>query len=175
MPPTFGGTQLISRRNPMPEGYRFWIWPEYRLETPNVCVMVNGVKGKLLAALIGRMGRPVPHDDLLGGPLPTKRQAGAKRVLASQISGLKSYLRQYGVVLTLEPYKLHRYVLRGISACEPEPGVYRERWTPKRSSAGWPIRPVAAFRVPATDPSRQRIAGGIEAFGPLAYCWKTGA
>jgi hypothetical protein len=63
--------------NPLPEGFKMFIWPEYRLVTPSYSVKLSRSKGILMSAFLSRYGKPVMRahlvedlwgDDENGGP-----------------------------------------------------------------------------------------------------------
>jgi hypothetical protein len=59
----------------------------------------------------------------------------------------------------MDRYISGHYVLRDIGACEPRPGKYRERLTPR--NGGHPLRPAAAIRWAITIPSKSHRSKGI--------------
>ena len=148
----------------LPIGYRFWVYPEYRLETPNVCVMASGQPGAILALLMGSFGFPVPleeicaflHDDREdGGPLSRSRG------VAVQVCRLKMMLRQYGIAIAVKSGGRGNqyYRLDGIRPCDPQPGIFRERMTPK--SGGHPLRPREAVCPVDPSPSKSKRSKGV--------------
>lgn len=52
--------------NPLPEGFKFFIWPEYRLVTPSYSVKLSSKnQGRILAVLFSHYGKYVRRSEII--------------------------------------------------------------------------------------------------------------
>lgn len=129
------------RQIPLPEGYRFWLMPSYRLETPVVCVKLPLLMGKLLAFLITNRGRRLSAPEIFraihlgyesGGPLT------GPAIISFEIIILKQRLEAAGVTITVKSGKgFEGYTFLGFGTCAPVVGRYvkgTRRYRQKRAA-----------------------------------------
>lgn len=86
--------------NPLPEGFKIYIYPEYRLVTPNHSVPLSRSAGTILAALLSRYGKPVMRDHLfeaLWGDDETGGPINPPKVIDVILCRLRRMLRAIGV------------------------------------------------------------------------------
>ena len=150
----------------LPKGYRMWIWPTYRLETPKVTITLPPEHGPILAMLIGRYREPVFLGDTMaalhgmpddGGPV------SYTMLIQDHVDYLRNYLRQYGIVAMIKAAPGHdSAVLRHIKHVAPNAeqtpyvSLKRQSSRPKmvRSTKGmkrYPDRQPPPYRDPRAD------------------------
>jgi hypothetical protein len=126
------------RVSPLADGYRFWIWPHYRLETPTVCVELTPCAGQVMALLLAHPNRNLLLPEIFealygfredGGPILGSRQIPPLVVL------LRQRLRAAGVDVMIDSARGRSgYVFRGFRTCEPEVGKTIARY------CSWPVK-----------------------------------
>lgn len=150
----------------LPKGYKMWIWPTYRLETPKVTITLPPEHGPILAMLIGRYREPVFLGDTMaalhgmpddGGPV------SYTTLIQEHVDYLRNYLRQYGIVAMIKAAPGHdSAVLRHIKYvgkdADQTPYVNLKRQSskpkPARSTRGmrrYPDQPPPPYRDPRAD------------------------
>jgi hypothetical protein len=88
----------------LPKGYKMWIFPSYRLETPKTTITLPPEHGAILAMLIGRYREPVFLGDTMASIYGTPDDGGPvsyTTLIQDHVDYLRNYLRQYGVAAKL--------------------------------------------------------------------------
>lgn len=126
-----------KKDKPWPDGYRLWVRPKYRLETPKICLLLPETQGAMLAKLMTRFGRCVSLGEFYdtfhateanGGPLSFVRS------VAVRMGYLRDRMWQYGVKADIQfDHFRDGYVLHSLAECTPQPGKFRERMAPSVS------------------------------------------
>ena len=115
---------LISDCRPLPQGYRFWIYPKYRLETPVVCRSLPDTTGILLAFMIVNHGKKLCVGELFDAIYGSDEDGGTDSgfiVIQAHVYRLRRELREVGIEPVIVSQKgKHGYMFRGFSVCEPK-------------------------------------------------------
>lgn len=114
---------------PLPKGYKMWIWPTYRLETPKVTITLPNEPGAILAMLVGRYREPVFLGDTMASLHGTPDDGGPvsyTALIQQHVDYLRNYLRQYGIVAKIKVVPGHdcavlRYIKHVGSNAEQTP------------------------------------------------------
>lgn len=109
--------------NPLPEGYRLWFWPHYRLETPTVCIELSPLIGNVLAFLVVNRGKRVFCSEIFAAIYlgrGNRRPSTGSSIVPMHMMSLKKRLKEVGIAMDLMSRKsLAGYVFRGFETCEP--------------------------------------------------------
>lgn len=155
-------------KGPLPEGYRFWIYPHYRLETPTVCTEFSPKVGELLTYLILNQERRVSHNELWEYLYDVDSPTGGN-IVPTMITILRQKLRAIGVDINVDSKRGRPgWRFMGFGVCEPEVGLSvlyrrsvprpkaRKRVKVKQPKVFYPMRARAVYceDVPWTWPER---------------------
>jgi DNA-binding winged helix-turn-helix (wHTH) protein len=112
---------LLSDRAPLPQGYRFWIYPTYRLETPVVCRSLPDTTGILLAFMIVNRGKRLWTGELFDAIYGSDEDGGADtglRIIQVHVYRLRRALREIGIEPVIDSMMGRSgYIFRGFSVC----------------------------------------------------------
>ena len=140
------------QQSPLPEGYRLWLWPHYRLETPTVCIELPPLIGSVLAFLAASRGKRVFCNEIFNAIYLGRENRGpstGSSIVPMHMMSLKKRLGEVGIAMDLVSRKsLAGYVFRVFETCEP---VTWRKVNPAREEAGTNRRDIQTSpkQVPA--------------------------
>lgn len=165
--------------SPLPEGFRLFVYPAYKLVTPTCSIPLTMRHGEILSILVGNKGRHISCREIAdlvyldyedGGPVCYEN------VIRVCLHKMRRELKSCGVLLDIDS-KCGRsgYIFRGLSACKPDGKFIRRRapdgfltmpdgrlkpipkgWTWDDVKASLPPPPKTQDKKPAYDLKRDK-------------------